>query len=653
MASLSRKGSPVNVHPAQKAFADAKREVGRQSRGASAVDPGLLAYGVLWAEVDSCTEDDLRVVNGLLRRTSTANLREIRLLLGVQVAATNLDVRNATGDVTALMPRRRFHRGHRGEKALVLRPEPNLQLGIALKIALKADLGRLKNLELIGIKFGPEAMREVRAGLGQARGLERISFRGSKIGDTAFAELYEGLGSNETIQMLTLSACDLTDKSAGGVGHILRCHAQRRNDKRWGKSLRRTGLEEATLLSMEEYNQVAMTGLLAVDLSNNNCGDGLARALAHEIAADDWLGAINLSGNSIGRAGTESLLDAMEQSNDALAILDLRDNIDREGTSRIDAFLRARNNLPNAGFLMRPIPEENSMSIPCASSIIASAIVKWQSGHQVSSSLTSLIASLGILFEDDPFSVLIPDDIDYRPTRGAHIRSHSTGRENHQPNKQASRAYENHTKPPMVARTKLSSQQRDHSTRRAVSQNPRAAKSNDTFSRLQHPAEAKFISSAGLPVGESLKSSSSSMTKRRPSSRKPSMTSTSSKKPSSRSSSLKSGRKKVDKAAYVAQLFAQEVDKAIAEYTTNMNESEVSLIRSNTAAMDLLEKSVQELNEQLDNHPRSPVPDPNSSLEAAPHDSVQGREAEYLSSEFEADALAQNVAARLSELWHS
>ncbi|GBG26282.1 Centrosomal protein of 78 kDa [Hondaea fermentalgiana] len=342
------------MHPAQAVLAQAKREVGRQGRGpgsgsTGALDTRCLAQGVVLADLEACAEDELRVVNGLLRRAAEAEVTEVRLLLG---SAAN----SSSGS------RRRARRAD-AAGPMVTRPEPNLALCTALKRGLRSSTSQVVALQLHGVKLLTEGAREVGEGLAYAPALRRVSFRASKLGDTAFKAMHLGLAKNASIQTLDLADCALSDRSAGAVAHVLRCHAQRRSDARWGKSLRRTGMHEAMLLKPEEFNEIAMMGLLTLDLANNSFGDGIGRAIAHELVADDWIGAINLQNNSITKAGVLALLDALEQSNDAIAVIDLRGNLDKVTVARLDALLRERSAFPDAGLLQRALPENTGDEI--------------------------------------------------------------------------------------------------------------------------------------------------------------------------------------------------------------------------------------------------------------------------------------------------
>mmetsp|Transcript_11399 Transcript_11399/g.32373 ORF Transcript_11399/g.32373 Transcript_11399/m.32373 type:complete len:492 (-) Transcript_11399:876-2351(-) len=162
----------------------------------------------------------------------------------------------------------------------------------------------------------------------------------------------------------------------------------------------------------------------------NRLGDRTADGLARALAADDWLGAVNLRGNNVSHCGVAALRLALEQGNDALCALDLRDNrvqcaATQAAVDQLDALLRQRSTMDSAGLLKRQLPpvqvdldasadssadrlgqRSNSCNDdtveglgaadegPLAACVIASALLRWSTGHQLSPSVAGVVASL-------------------------------------------------------------------------------------------------------------------------------------------------------------------------------------------------------------------------------------------------------------------
>ncbi len=404
---------------AQRVYVVARKRVGRV--GVDDVMMDLLRYGIVWGELDSALEMDLDVLGRLLRSAGPAEVREVHLGLGL---------RSTVGPSGVSVSRR--------PPAAVLERAANAALARSLRFGLEARNCALTRIELAGVPLSAEAARELGAGLlhnaSVASGgcVRFLSLAGSRLGDAALSALAPGLSALAALQDLVLRECALSDASSGALAGVLRAHATRRADGRWGSSLRRgAGTLTREALSPAEEDHVALQGLLAVDLALNALGDTWAAALARELLADDWLGAVNLAGNRVGAAGVDALSRALENQNEALAVLDLRDNdpAAAEAVAALDALLRARSALPDRGVLSRRLPElradkeakaaspkaassptataqrknrrvreeeqrELELEGPFSACVVAAAVVRWQAGHQLAPGVTSLVAAV-------------------------------------------------------------------------------------------------------------------------------------------------------------------------------------------------------------------------------------------------------------------
>jgi len=370
--------------PAQRVYVAARRDVGRCAPDAVLME--MLGFGIVWVELDAYSGDQLAALGALFRMASAAVLAEIRLSCGLRGLSSSY---------------RRISR--------IGFPEENEKLFMSLRRGLEKGGPSLVRLELHGVPIFVEAASALGKGLAQAPALKFLSLAESKIGDDGFVAIGEGVSKSESLQDLVLSRCALSDASAHSISQILRSHTQRRNDVRWSFSLR-----QDAGFSKVKYNQTALQGILCLDISHNNLGDTTGYALANALTADDWIGAINMSGNIIGAAGVNAIFKTLEESNDGLVVLDLRENRKvkkneatwteaQEAIVELDSFLRLRSVRPDAGLLSRPMPkdfpnadgEDEEDSVVTASGVIASGILRWESGHQISSNLAGLIASLG------------------------------------------------------------------------------------------------------------------------------------------------------------------------------------------------------------------------------------------------------------------
>lgn len=363
----------MSYNDAQKSYVAARKKLPCQ------LDPllmDMLALQVVWTDVEKLAVPSIRVLEQVLAESSSVGIKQIHLADGIKKAGWNKH-----GDAYLADPKAsaRFFN--------------SMSKGIANSNLCKLELfnmplnGHVKSCQILGDVIG--------------NGLESIRFislRSCKLGDSAFRALAPGLAANKSIQDLVLRDCALSDAVGGALCKIIRTHTMRRNDRRWAYSLRRTGGVNGTTCALPppEVNKVALQGLLAVDVSSNHLCDQGACALSGVLAADEWLGAINLCDNEIGVQGIKALSSTVHESNQSIAVVDVRGNLPEanEIAMDLDEFLRERSKASGAGLLSRYFVNNSPDQSPTAVGVIVSAILRWQSGHQTSSDISGNLSSL-------------------------------------------------------------------------------------------------------------------------------------------------------------------------------------------------------------------------------------------------------------------
>uniref|UniRef100_A0A7S2RF10 Uncharacterized protein n=1 Tax=Mucochytrium quahogii TaxID=96639 RepID=A0A7S2RF10_9STRA len=379
--------------PAQELYAQARMAVRRVDVDAELMQ--FLKYGMVLADIDGYSEEQLEVLEFILSRCQSGEINEVRLACGAGNAVHIRRKLRCLGLTEPLVFQKRFNR----------------RFCSALRQGIQCD-SFLTRLELYGIRIDPEAAKELGKGLLKNKTICFFSISGSECGDAAFGGLAPGLAGSTSIQDLVLSGCALTDRSARDICRVLGSHSQRRSEQRWGHSLRRMDRNfEDNPLHIEDLNKISLMGVLAVDLSENYLEDIFASAIARSLVADDWLGAINLRNNRITSTGVNAIYITADQSNDALACVDMSGNLsnDDESVRKLDELFRIRSTSLDRGILARTVPNldasnnarganelvtEPLLSRPNPAAVIAAAIIRWQSGHQLSSEITDVIASL-------------------------------------------------------------------------------------------------------------------------------------------------------------------------------------------------------------------------------------------------------------------
>jgi hypothetical protein len=170
----------------------------------------------------------------------------------------------------------------------------------------------LQVVELHGIHFDTKAMRYLARGIGQSTVLKHLDLKGCRIGDkglyalAGFADAAKGaaqkkeaaavptfapgpgIATSESLQILALSACNLTDVGIRYICTIIKTHGARRENALWTHSLRSQSKARA---------QIQMSGLLLIDLQGNKFTSTGCKSMSHVLANDDWLLGVNIAKN--------------------------------------------------------------------------------------------------------------------------------------------------------------------------------------------------------------------------------------------------------------------------------------------------------------------------------------------------------------------
>ncbi len=189
-------------------------------------------------------------------------------------------------------------------------PEFSFKFCKALSLCLSRS-STLQVVELHGIHFDAKGMRYLAKGIGQSSVLKHLDLKGCKIGDkglfalAGFSSLLKGttrmkepvehsnspgpgLATSTSLQILALSACNLTDVGINYICSVIKAHGTRRENQLWSHSLRSQSQARA---------HVHMSGLLLIDLQGNNFTSTGCRSLSRVLGTDEWLLGINIAKN--------------------------------------------------------------------------------------------------------------------------------------------------------------------------------------------------------------------------------------------------------------------------------------------------------------------------------------------------------------------
>ncbi|XP_059193851.1 centrosomal protein of 78 kDa [Centropristis striata] len=173
----------------------------------------------------------------------------------------------------------------------------------------------LKTLQLNGIHLRERDLITLTKGLAKSVSLENLSLANCPISDEGLEVICQSVKYSTTIRTVDFTGCSLTWRGAEHMASIIKHQGMQRHGTAWAESLR--------------YRQPqfeGMGGLRRVTLNCNTLiGDRGAAALAHELAEDLWVKAVDLQRCGLSNEGARRLLEALK-TNSALCVLDIRSN---------------------------------------------------------------------------------------------------------------------------------------------------------------------------------------------------------------------------------------------------------------------------------------------------------------------------------------
>ncbi len=190
-------------------------------------------------------------------------------------------------------------------------PEFSFKFCKALSLCLSRS-STLQVVELHGIHFDAKGMRYLAKGIGQSSVLKHLDLKGCKIGDKGLFALAgftnslkgttrknepvehpnspgPGIATSTSLQILALSACNLTDVGINYICSVIKAHGTRRENQLWSHSLRSQSQARA---------HVQTSGLLLIDLQGNNFTSAGCKSLSRVLGTDEWLLGINIAKNN-------------------------------------------------------------------------------------------------------------------------------------------------------------------------------------------------------------------------------------------------------------------------------------------------------------------------------------------------------------------
>ncbi|GAA6227436.1 centrosomal protein of 78 kDa [Lates japonicus] len=210
---------------------------------------------------------------------------------------------------------RRYYKSSFKKKIPAIRSkEMTFKLCKALRECLIVS-SNLKTLQLNGLPLRERDLIALTKGLAKSVALENLSLANCPITDEGLEVICQSVKYSTSIRTVDFTGCNLTWRGAEHMANIIKHHGMQRHGTAWAESLR--------------YRQPqfeGMGGLRRVTLNCNTLiGDRGAAALAHELAEDLWVKAVDLQRCGLSNEGARRLLEALK-TNSALCVLDIRSN---------------------------------------------------------------------------------------------------------------------------------------------------------------------------------------------------------------------------------------------------------------------------------------------------------------------------------------
>ncbi|XP_022620963.1 centrosomal protein of 78 kDa isoform X2 [Seriola dumerili] len=173
----------------------------------------------------------------------------------------------------------------------------------------------IKTLQLNGLPLRERDLIALTKGLAKTVTLENLSLANCPISDEGLEVICQSVKYSSSIRTVDFAGCNLTWRGAEHMANIIKHQGMQRHGTAWAESLR--------------YRQPqfeGMGGLRRITLNCNSLiGDRGAAALAHELAEDLWVKAVDLQRCGLSNEGARRLLEAFK-TNSALCVLDIRSN---------------------------------------------------------------------------------------------------------------------------------------------------------------------------------------------------------------------------------------------------------------------------------------------------------------------------------------
>ncbi|XP_035513526.1 centrosomal protein of 78 kDa [Morone saxatilis] len=210
---------------------------------------------------------------------------------------------------------RRYYRSSFRKKIPAIRSKDmTFKLCKALRECLTVS-ANLKTLQLNGLPLRERDLITLTKGLAKSVSLENLSLANCPIADEGLEVICQSVKYSTRIRTVDFTGCNLTWKGAEHLANIIKHQGMQRHGTAWAESLR--------------YRQPQFEGMGGLRRITLNCntliGDRGAAALAHELAEDLWVKAVDLQRCGLSSEGARRLLEALK-TNSALCVLDIRSN---------------------------------------------------------------------------------------------------------------------------------------------------------------------------------------------------------------------------------------------------------------------------------------------------------------------------------------
>ncbi|XP_068616932.1 centrosomal protein of 78 kDa [Brachionichthys hirsutus] len=173
----------------------------------------------------------------------------------------------------------------------------------------------LKSLQLNGLPLRERDLITLTKGLAKALCLESLSLANCPISDEGLEVICQSVKYSTSIRTVDFTGCNLTWRGVEHMANIIKHQAMQRHGTAWAESLR-----------YQQPQFEGMGGLRRLTLSCNTLiGDRGAAVLAHELAEDLWVKAVDLQRCGLSSEGARRLLEALK-TNSTLHVLDIRNN---------------------------------------------------------------------------------------------------------------------------------------------------------------------------------------------------------------------------------------------------------------------------------------------------------------------------------------